>query len=62
MSSAQTTTDHDVIRRWTAGRAEPPPSGAREAGSAGNLRPNFGHKEESLERAGCNDFFRNGQD
>lgn len=60
MAQAQTTTDHDVIRRWTEDRGGRPATVKRTAGEEpGILRIDFpGYSgEESLEKIGWDDFF-----
>jgi hypothetical protein len=66
MSSAQTTTDHDVIRKWVEKRGGRPArvaktgpgkSGGRK-GSAGILRIDFAEPEKALEQISWEEFFR----
>lgn len=56
MSSAQTTTDHDVIRRWAEAR-KGRPSLIRTGETGGILRLDFGDKEDALEEIGWEEFF-----
>jgi hypothetical protein len=60
MSQTNTTTDHDVIRRWTEARKGHPSvvkgtEGRR--GSAGLLRIDFDPPEDSLEQIDWDEFF-----
>jgi hypothetical protein len=59
MSEAQTTTDHDTIRRWAEARGGRPATVRRTAdkGEPGVLRFDFGEPEESLEEISWEDFF-----
>src|SRR4051812_39185648 len=63
MSSAQTTTDHDEIRRWAESRSGRPSlvptSGAKgKRKSGGILRFDFGPKDEKLEETSWDEFFQ----
>jgi hypothetical protein len=66
MSSAQTTTDHDVIRKWVEKRGGRPARVAETApaksggqrGSAGILRIDFAEPDEALEQISWDEFFR----
>jgi hypothetical protein len=51
MREAQTTTDHDTIRRWADARGGRPATVRRtgEKGEPGVLRFDFGEPKESLE-------------
>lgn len=55
----QTTTDHDVIRKWAEARGARPArvKGTGGADDAGLLRLDFGEPEENLEPIGWEDFF-----
>ena len=57
---AQTTTDHDAIRKWAEARNGRPArvKGTGDAEDAGLLRLDFGEPEESLEEITWEDFFR----
>ena len=57
---AQTTTDHDAIRKWAEARNGRPASvkGTGDAEDAGLLRLDFGEPEESLEKISWEDFFK----
>ena len=53
MSAAETTTDHDAIRRWAEARgAQPAAARGTGGGDAGVLRLDFddGEPDEGLER------------
>lgn len=61
MARAQTTTDHQTIRRWIEARNGHPSvvratEGTRR-GSAGLLRVDFDEPEDALEQIGWDDFF-----
>ena len=51
MASAETTKDHDTIRKWAEAR------GGRPA-QVGLLRFDFGEKEERLEEISWDEFFK----
>ena len=57
---AQTTTDHDAIRKWAEARNGRPArvKGTGGAKDAGLLRLDFGEPEESLEEISWEDFFK----
>ncbi len=59
MTTAQTTTDHDVIRRWVEERQGHPASVAATHGSddPGILRIDFNEPEEGLEEISWEAFF-----
>jgi hypothetical protein len=57
VSSAETTTDHDVIRKWTEERGGHP-SRVKNRGPGGILRIDFGEPEDSLEQISWDDFFK----
>jgi hypothetical protein len=57
MSSSETTTDHDTIRRWAEERDGHPAKIATK-GSGGVLRIDFGEKEEAFEQISWDEFFR----
>ena len=56
---AQTTTDHDTIRKWAEARDGRPArvKGTGDAKDAGLLRLDFGKPEESLEATTWEEFF-----
>ena len=56
MSTAQTTTDHEAIRRWADDRGGRP-SVVRTKGKGGILRLDFGEKEEDFEQVDWDEFF-----
>ncbi|AMS45235.1 hypothetical protein [Aminobacter aminovorans] len=56
MSSAQTTFDHDIIRRWADQRGGKP-SRVRDAADGGILRLDFGEAEPGLEEISWEEFF-----
>ncbi|MGY4630023.1 hypothetical protein [Bradyrhizobium sp. USDA 4486] len=58
-SEAQTTTDHDVIRKWAEERGGKPATvtATEEDGHAGILRIDFGPEDEGLDRIGWDEFF-----
>jgi hypothetical protein len=56
----ETTTDHDVIRKWAEARGGGRPArvkGTGGADDAGLLRLDFGAPEESLETIAWDEFF-----
>ncbi len=57
MSEANSTTDHDEIRRWVEAR-NGRPARVRSSGPGGLLRIDFGEPEEELEEISWEDFFR----
>jgi hypothetical protein len=59
LEMGQTTTDHDVIRKWAEARGGRPArvKGTGDAGDAGLLRLDFGPAEEGLEEIGWDEFF-----
>lgn len=60
MSQSSTTTDHNVIRRWTEERGGHP-ARVRATGSRkdpGILRLDFGEPDESLEEISWDEFFQ----
>lgn len=59
MSSAETTTDHDAIRRWIEERKGRPSRVAATAeGGDGLLRVDFGDRDDALEEISWDEFFR----
>lgn len=60
MSQSSTTTDHDVIRRWTEERGGHPArvkaTGSRK--DPGILRLDFGEPDETLEEISWDEFFQ----
>ena len=66
MSAAQTTIDHDMIRKWVEKRGGRPARVAETApgktggkkGSAGILRIDFAEPDPSLEQISWDEFFR----
>ncbi|MBB3236516.1 hypothetical protein [Phyllobacterium endophyticum] len=56
MSSTQSTTDHEVIRKWVEER-DGTPSKVAGRGEGGILRIDFGKPEENLEKISWDDFF-----
>lgn len=64
MSTSETTTDHDTIRKWIEERAGRPTivratGGGKRAGEAsGLLRVDFREKDEEPEEIEWKDFFR----
>jgi hypothetical protein len=63
MSSAQTTTDHDEIKRWAETRGGrpsivPTSGGKGKPRSGGILRFDFGPKDEKLEETSWDEFFK----
>ena len=57
MSSADTTTDHDKIRKWAQER-DGHPARVATGGPGGILRIDFGEPEETLEQISWDDFFK----
>ncbi|EAR53131.1 hypothetical protein OG2516_11726 [Oceanicola granulosus HTCC2516] len=57
MSSSETTTDHDTIRKWAEDRGGRP-SRVKQTGEGGLLRIDFGEPEENLEEIDWDEFFR----
>jgi hypothetical protein len=57
MSTSETTTDHDTIRRWVEARGGHP-ARVKGRGPGGILRIDFGEPEESLEQISWDDFFK----
>ena len=59
MAMAQTTTDHETIRKWAEARGGNPASVKGTGGSkdAGLLRLDFGELEDSLEAITWDEFF-----
>ena len=56
MSSSNTTTDHDEIRKWAEAR-DGHPALIRTKGKGGVLRIDFGEPEEELEEVSWDEFF-----
>jgi hypothetical protein len=56
MSSAHTTIDHDIIRRWAEQRGGKP-SRVKGASDDGILRLDFGTSEPNLEELSWEEFF-----
>jgi hypothetical protein len=56
MSSSETTTDHDAIRKWAEERGARP-SKVDTGGEGGILRFDFGEKEDALEEISWEEFF-----
>ncbi len=56
MPSANTTTDHDAIRKWAESHGGHP-AVVRTKGEGGILRIDFGEPEESLEEVSWDEFF-----
>lgn len=56
MSSAQTTTDHETIRRWAEERGGRPAK-IDTSGPGGILRIDFGDPEEDFEEISWDEFF-----
>lgn len=56
MSEANTTTDHDTIKRWAEARGGRP-SRVRDSGARGILRIDFGEPEAGLEEVSWEEFF-----
>jgi hypothetical protein len=57
MSSSNTTTNHDEIRKWAEAR-DGHPAVVRTKGKGGVLRIDFGEREEELEPIEWNEFFQ----
>lgn len=57
MTQANTTTDHDTIRKWAEERGGHP-ARVKTDEPGGILRIDFGEPEESLEEIGWDEFFR----
>jgi hypothetical protein len=57
MSSAETTTDHEKIRKWIEARGGHP-ARVKGSGNGGILRIDFGEPEESLEPISWDEFFK----
>jgi hypothetical protein len=57
MSTAETTTDHDMIRQWVEARGGHP-ARVKGRGPGGILRIDFDEPEESLEQISWDDFFK----
>ena len=60
MSEAQTTQDHDIIRRWAQARGGRPSSvpQTRSKGDSGILRLDFDPRDESLDPLSGDEFFQ----
>ncbi|HET7491189.1 MAG TPA: hypothetical protein VFK01_04860 [Bradyrhizobium sp.] len=60
MSESHTTTDHNIIRKWTEDRHGRPATvtATEEDGHAGILRIDFGPKDERLDEIDWDEFFR----
>lgn len=56
MASAQTTTDHETIRKWAESRGGRPAK-ISTGGSGGVLRIDFGEPEEEFEPISWDEFF-----
>jgi hypothetical protein len=56
MSSSNTTTDHDEIRKWAEAR-DGHPAIIRTKGEGGVLRIDFGEKEDDFEEISWDEFF-----
>lgn len=56
MSEAQSTTNHDQIRRWIEAR-KGRPARVKTSGEGGILRVDFGEAEENLEEISWEEFF-----
>jgi hypothetical protein len=56
VSTSDTTTDHETIRRWAEER-QGRPSVIRAKGKGGILRLDFGEKEEDFEEIDWDEFF-----
>ncbi|GHC72337.1 hypothetical protein [Limoniibacter endophyticus] len=56
MSSSETTTDHEAIRKWAEAR-EGRPAVIRTGGEGGVLRIDFGKPEKELEEIDWEEFF-----
>jgi hypothetical protein len=57
MSSSETTTDHDEIRKWAESR-DGRPAVVRTRGDGGILRIDFGEPEEDFEEISWDEFFK----
>ena len=59
-SDAQTTTDHDAIRKWVEERDGRPATvkATADDGEAGILRIDFGPEDEGLDEISWDDFFQ----
>ena len=57
MSSSQTTTCHDDIRKWAEAR-DGHPAVIRTKGRGGVLRIDFGEPEDNLEEISWDEFFK----
>lgn len=57
MSSSNTTTNHDEIRKWVEARGGHPAK-VPTKGDGGILRIDFGEPEDSLEEIDWDEFFR----
>jgi hypothetical protein len=57
MSSSETTTDHDQIRRWVEARGGHP-ARVKGQGKGGILRIDFGEPEDTLEPISWDEFFK----
>ena len=57
MSSSDTTTDHDEIRKWAEAR-DGHPAKVDTGGKGGILRIDFGEPEDNLEEISWDEFFR----
>lgn len=56
MSTSQTTTDHDAIRKWAEDRGGRPAK-ISTSGDGGVLRIDFGEPEEEFEEISWDEFF-----
>lgn len=56
MSSSNTTTDHDEIRKWAEAR-DGHPAMVKTKGKGGVLRIDFGEPEDNLEEVSWDEFF-----
>ena len=57
MSSSNTTTNHDEIRKWAEAR-DGHPAVVRTKGKGGVLRIDFGEREEELDQTEWTEFFQ----
>ena len=57
MSQANTTTDHDTIRKWAESRGGRP-ARVKTSGPGGILRIDFGEKDDNLEEIEWEEFFK----
>lgn len=57
MSSSDTTTDHEAIRKWAEARGGSP-AVIRTDGKGGVLRIDFGEKEEEFDEIDWDEFFK----